>query len=195
MASENQLAALRNWLKHEIPAGHSVCEMPAEVCSDALSRLHAASEEYKEDKTKKGLVLKTKKEIVRELREQGGIDVQIDLDQKALVNPEERAWAEAQKIKEEQGRAPAPTTIPLPATHLTFGTGVFPVTATAVPEANLTQAELIAKYVELLASVTEAINADDRIPEREKGYGIKFVYYSVKDALENGKNGGSQEGV
>ena len=57
----------------------------------------------------------------------------------------------------------------------------------------MTVPELIAKYTEMLAQVTEAINAEDRIPEREKGYGIKFVYYSVKDALENGNKGGDHE--
>ena len=54
------------------------------------------------------------------------------------------------------------------------------------------EAELIQKYTNLLANVTEAIKAEDRIPEREKGYGIKFVYYSVKYAMEN-VNGGDHE--
>ena len=39
--------------------------------------------------------------------------------------------------------------------------------------------EAIAKYTRILADVTEAIFAEDRIPSREKGYGVKFVYYSV----------------
>ena len=39
--------------------------------------------------------------------------------------------------------------------------------------------EAIAKYTAVLAEVTEAIFAEDRIPSREKGYGVKFVYYSV----------------
>ena len=58
--------------------------------------------------------------------------------------------------------------------------------------AQVTEAELIQKYTNLLANVTEAIKAEDRIPEREKGYGIKFVYYSVKYAMEN-INGGDHE--
>ena len=39
--------------------------------------------------------------------------------------------------------------------------------------------EAIAKYTNILAEVTEAIFAEDRIPSREKGYAVKFVYYSV----------------
>ena len=44
---------------------------------------------------------------------------------------------------------------------------------------QVTEAELIQKYTNLLANVTEAILAEDRIPSREKGYAVKFVYYSV----------------
>ena len=39
--------------------------------------------------------------------------------------------------------------------------------------------EIIAKYVNILAEVTEAIFAEDRIPGREKGYGVKFVFDEV----------------
>lgn len=80
MASENQLAALESWLKKELPSGMSICEMPGEVCSDALERLHNASEEYKEDKKKYGIVKKVKQEIVSDLKEQGYIDVRISVD-------------------------------------------------------------------------------------------------------------------
>ena len=56
--------------------------------------------------------------------------------------------------------------------------------------------DLIAKYTNILAEVTEAVLAEDRIPSREKGYAVKFIYYSVKGALENGNensNGGDQK--
>lgn len=39
--------------------------------------------------------------------------------------------------------------------------------------------QAIAKYTNILAEVTEAIFVEDRIPTREKGYAVKFVYYSV----------------
>jgi len=39
--------------------------------------------------------------------------------------------------------------------------------------------ELISKYVDILAQTTEAVAAEGRIPDREKGYAVKFVYYSV----------------
>jgi len=82
-----------------------------------------------------------------------------------------RAEAEARRISEEQGRAATPPP------------------AAAKP----TTAELITKYLEILSQVTEAVSAEDRIPDREKGYAVKFIYYSVKHALENGKNGGDHE--
>jgi len=82
-----------------------------------------------------------------------------------------RAEAEARRISEEQGRTPTPPP------------------AAAKP----TTAELITKYLEILSQVTEAVSAEDRIPDREKGYAVKFIYYSVKHALENGKNGGDHE--
>ena len=53
--------------------------------------------------------------------------------------------------------------------------------------------ESIAKYTGILAEVTEAIFAEDRIPSREKGYAVKFVYYSVVGAAENGKGGDHEE--
>ena len=78
-----------------------------------------------------------------------------------------RAEAEAQRIREEQGRAAA-TPAPQPAT----------------PKPTLD--ELIMKYVEILARVTVAINNEDRISDREKGYGVNWVVGAVKDALEKG---------
>ena len=77
-----------------------------------------------------------------------------------------RAEAEAQRIRAEQGRAATPATPP----------------AAAKPAV----AELITKYVEILSQVTEAVNAESRIPDHEKGYATKFIYYSVKGAIENG---------
>ena len=88
----------------------------------------------------------------------------------------------SQTKAERKAKAPAATTIPIKNRE--------EATPAQPPAEKPTQAELIVQYVELLAQVTEAIEKEDRIPEREKGYGIKFVYYSV---LENGKNGGSQE--
>ena len=66
--------------------------------------------------------------------------------------------------REEQGRAPAATT-----------------TQPTVPE-------LIAKYTEILAFVTVAVNTENRIPDREKGYGFKFVFDKVTAELEKGGN-------
>lgn len=77
MATENQLKALRNWLLGYIPEGETICEMPAEVCIAVLTRLHKASEAYKNG-NKNGGIKKAKKEIIDELREQGWIGVPAD---------------------------------------------------------------------------------------------------------------------
>lgn len=238
MASENQLAALRNWLKQEMPKGEAVCEMPGEVCSDALSRLHEASEKYKEDKkTNYGLVLETKKDIVSELREQGWIGVPIsegeEKEKKVEKAPElpkkpdekevfgDRAQAEAQKIRDEQGlaqTAPKQEMVTITITHempAFMGTdgktynlkpGLVRIPkenaegllnrglATMVGEEPPQQpkvTELIMKYVDILAQVSEVVRNEDRIPKQEKGYATNWAANAVKDAMEN--KGGSQE--
>ena len=90
-----------------------------------------------------------------------------------------RAEAEARRISEEQGRATAPaapaaSAQPQPA-------------ATAKPTVD----ELISKYLEILVKVTKALKEEDGIPEREKGFGTKFLFYKVAAAIENG--GGDPE--
>ena len=125
MATEGQLAALRSWLKQEIPTGEAVCEMPGEICSDALSRLHEASEAYNKDKKKyNGIVGKTKKKIVSELREQGYIDVQIGVNETIVPDAKAPAATAIPVGKSEHVDLPnqtrggsAPTTIPTPATE------------------------------------------------------------------------------
>ena len=196
MATENQLAALRNWLKQEMPKGEAVCEMPGEVCSDALSRLHEASEKFKEDKkTNYGLVLKTKKEIVSELREQGWIGVPISEGEekekkveKASELPKkpdekevfgDRAEAEAQKIRDEQGLAPAAPEQKPPLNEA----GIEPPQQPKVTE-------LIEKYGDIRAQVTEYVRTNERIPEREKGYAINWISDQVIKAMQTG---GDQE--
>lgn len=196
MSSENQLAALRNWLKQEIPADEDVCEMPGEVCSDALSRLHEASEEYKNDNKKNyGIVLKTKKEIASELREQGWIDLRIGVDDTIELDQdkirEERVRIlEAEAIEEEKKAKDR-------VGHLQNHTiGSEPIandeqSTSKLKSAQQTVPELIAKFVNLRAQVTESIRNDERIPEREKGYAINWVSDKVADAVEN--KGGNQE--
>ena len=241
MASEGQLVGLRSWLKQEIPKGEDVCEMPSEVCSDALTRLHEASEKYKEDKkTNYGLVLKTKKEIVRELREDRWIGVPISkgeetkVEEKVEKTPElskkpdenevfgERAEAEAQKIREEQGLTPAAPepemikvilTQELPAFVGTDGKTyeLKPGVVAEIPKQNAEGllnrglatkegeeppqqpkvTELIVKFVNIRAEVSEMIRNDERIPEREKGYAENWVSDKVADAME--KEGDDQE--
>ena len=99
---------------------------------------------------------------------------QVEEEQKALM---------AQRKREAQ-RAPAATTILVPAQ---------PPVAKPTVKGNLTVPELITKYREILAQVIIAVDADGRIPNQERGYAYKFLFYSVKHALENGKGGDQEE--
>ncbi len=240
MATEPQLAALRNWLKQEMPKGEAVCEMPGEVCSDALSRLHEASEKFKEDKkTNYGLALKTKKEIVKELQEQGWIGVPISEGEekekkveKASELPKkpdekevfgDRAQAEAEKIRDEQGLtqvAPEQEMVTITITQeLPTSLGTDGKTyelkpgLVRIPKENAEAlikrgaatkegeeppqqpkvTELIAKFVDILAQVSEVVRNEDRIPKQEKGYATNWAANAVKDALE--KEGKDEEEV
>jgi len=97
----------------------------------------------------------------------------------STTTPTDRVAAEAQKIREEQGRAPAAAKpAPQPAEGEYIDT-----------REQLTQAELIKKYVELLAQVTVAVEQEGRIPEREKGYGVNLIYHTLTDG-----KGGNHEG-
>jgi hypothetical protein len=82
----------------------------------------------------------------------------------------DRAEAEAEKIRQEQGRG-APGEKP------------------DVPkEAPPTVAELILKFTDILAQVTVAVEQEDRIPKNEKGYATNWVANVIKDALNIGGN-------
>lgn len=83
----------------------------------------------------------------------------------------DRAEAEAERIRAEQGRAATQAAAPA-----------------AAPPATQ---DLIYKYLDILAQVTEAVKEEDRIPDREKGFATKFVYDDVVHELENG--GGHEE--
>lgn len=142
--------------------------MPAEICSSALSQLCAASD-ARQNGEKNGTIKEAKHAVISELRKQGWIGIPADAPRQApLHQPDfgERAKAEMQKIKEEQGltpKPPQPASAPAPALEL-----------------EPSVAELITKYVEMLSQVTEAVAEEERIPDREKGYAVKFVYHSVK---------------
>ena len=86
----------------------------------------------------------------------------------------DRAEAEAEKIRQEQGRG-APGEKP------------------DVPkEAPPTVEELIFKYLDIMVKVTVAVEENKQISERQRGYTVNWVCDAVKDAL-NGK-GGNHEG-
>ena len=90
-----------------------------------------------------------------------------------IPTTDNRAEVEAQRIREEQGLA----------------------TAAAIPAIppKPTVAELIAKYTDILAQVTEAVRSNDTFLDREKGYVTNWVANAVKGAMENGKGGDREE--
>ena len=53
--------------------------------------------------------------------------------------------------------------------------------------------KLIQKYLFILERTTEAVRKSEVVTGHEKGYGVKFIFYSVKGALENGKGGDHEE--
>ena len=84
----------------------------------------------------------------------------------AATTTDNRAEAEAQRIREEQGLATTP--------------------ATPAAPPKPTVPELIAKYTDILAQVTEAVQNNDIFPDREKGYATNWVANAVKDAMQTG---------
>ena len=97
-----------------------------------------------------------------------------------------RADAEARRISEEQGRAITPAAQPAQPPLEGEYTDM---------RQEIRIEELIKKYVGILERVTAAVEKAEGIPDREKGYATKFIYYSVKHALENGKGGDHEEQV
>lgn len=96
------------------------------------------------------------------------IDMQAEAEQKAAqpapvattIPTKSREEEEAQRIREEQGRAPATSTAAKP----------------TVPE-------LIEKYLNMLVLTTEAVNAEERISERQKGYSINWICDAIKEEI------------
>lgn len=182
MATEPQLRALRNWLNRDIPEGMTICEMPADVCSAALTKLHEASEAY-QNGNKNGGIKKAKLEIIADLKEQGWISVPAVAEQKAQSKPElpkkpdvnerfgDRAQAEAQKIREEQGLA---------------GEATEPVESEQPAQPKPSVPELIEKYLNVVVQVTQKVKANEGITDREKGYATNWICDAVKDEMKKG---------
>ena len=119
-----------------------------------------------------------------------------------IPTTDNRAEAEAQRIREEQGLARRDSDytrrygneaegirpdIEQPIPILT------PEMATPAAPPKPTVPELIAKYTDILAQVTEAVRNNDIFLEREKGYSTNWVANAVKGAMENGKGGDREE--
>ena len=83
--------------------------------------------------------------------------------QPGILTAERREQAEIERIRAEQGRTPV-----------------------APQSFEVTVEQLIKKYIYVLERVTVAVEKSELLPDREKGFATKFLYYSVKGAIENG---------
>ena len=106
--------------------------------------------------------------------------------------------AEAQKIREEQGRAPAATTIPIS----TAAEPAQPPTAKPTVKKNLSvpDSEKVDYYINLIGEITEKVGAEERIPEKERGYAISKVFDAItrdrrSELIAELKNGKGEEGA
>ena len=107
--------------------------------------------------------------------------------------PANREGAEAQRIRDEQGRAPE-----LNMKLAKTGNGDLPnrtigSTSPATTAKPTEYTESILKHIGILAEVTERVFAEDRIPSRQKGYSIKYVFDEVEAESNNGKGGDREE--
>ena len=92
--------------------------------------------------------------------------------------PENREEAEAQRIRDEQGRAPAATTIPTPAAK----TAQPPAAAKPTVKENLTvptDSEKVDYYINLIGKITEKVGVEERISSGERGYAISKVFDAI----------------
>ncbi len=133
MATEKQRDALQNWLQSTIKDGESIGEMPSEACSEALSRLSVASNEFKEGKGQRGIVSKTKREVADGLRQQG------------WIHESEKKEPHQEDVEPDE-QEPKTT---------------------------------IKEYVDIIGAITETVEAEERIPPREKGYAVNMVFNAI----------------
>lgn len=99
---------------------------------------------------------------------------------------EELEALEAEQKAEATQPAPAATTIPTAAAGINQPELPPPEQKLPPIAPKPTVPELIAKYTDILAQVTVSVNAEDRIPDREKGYGYKFVFDKVTAEMQTG---------
>ena len=98
-----------------------------------------------------------------------GMDPQAEAEEK----PASREEAEAQRIREEQGRAPAATTIPTPAAEAA------PAQPPSAKPTPVTDDEKISYYVNLIGKITKKVKAEERISPGERGYAISKAFDAI----------------
>ena len=98
---------------------------------------------------------------------------------------ESREEAEAQRIRDEQGRAPAAG----------INQPELPPPEQKLPPRAIkpTQAELIKKYLSIAVQVTKAVKENEEVSSQERGYVTNWVCNKVLDELVNGKGGSHEE--
>ena len=113
----------------------------------------------------------------------------IEAEQKAasMQPATNREEAEAQRIREEQGRAPVATTIPMPAAE-----------AVRLAPVIVTDSEKVDYYISLIGEITKKVEVEERIPTGERGYAISKVFDAItrdrrSELIAELKNGGNSE--
>lgn len=147
----------KQWKKDQNIASYS--KLTRAKCSTYIDEVEALEAEQKDK--------------LHAQRRETDLAMQREQAQPGILTAERGEQAEIERIRAEQGRAAVPAAPP----------------AIQIPPAPVIPPNLdewIAYYIEILARTTLKLNQEERIPDREKGFGTKFVYYSVKGALENG---------
>lgn len=103
-----------------------------------------------------------------------------------------REEAEIQKIRREQGIAPALDK------QAASGKRA-PAAPEAVKSTPPTDSEIVDHYINLLASITKKVGKEERIPEKERGYAISKVFDAItrdrrSELIAELKNGAAEEG-
>ncbi len=157
MATENQTNALAKWLSSVLRDGEGVKDMPFAICSAALSRVIEASNAYKEGTKKRGTVTRTKREVAGELREQGWISTQSHEHENAEPDAEPDIYIDPEYLEvegnyepEEQGH-----------------------------DEKQDERTSVKQYVNMIGTITEAVEREERIAPTEKGYAINMVFQAV----------------
>ncbi len=156
MATENQTNALAKWLSSVLRDGEGVKDMPFAICSAALSRVIEASNAYKEGTKKRGTVTRTKREVANELREQGWLSNQSHEHENAEPDAEPDLYIDPEYMEVEGDYEPEEQ-----------------------EQEQQDERASVKQYVDMIGTITETVEREERIAPTEKGYAINMVFQAI----------------